>query len=68
MHRKTNEQVRRLRSQIHNKGVRFEKSASIACNKKLPSPSKKKPGNEHHQKIIQDNKVSDVIKCESDYT
>lgn len=56
--------MRRLRSQIHNKGVRFEKSASIT--KKLPSPSKKKSENEHHQKIIQDNKVSVVIKCESD--
>uniref|UniRef100_A0A1B6IEY3 C2H2-type domain-containing protein n=1 Tax=Homalodisca liturata TaxID=320908 RepID=A0A1B6IEY3_9HEMI len=57
VHRKTNEQVRRLRSQIHKKDIKVDKSViNNTSGKKAVSPNKKRIENENHLRVQQDNK------------
>ncbi|XP_054267472.1 uncharacterized protein LOC128989583 isoform X2 [Macrosteles quadrilineatus] len=71
VHRKTSEQVRRLRSQIHKKEFKIEKPAIATNNgsKKSASPnSKKKAEQEQQQKVLQHNKewighFEDDLRC-----
>jgi len=71
VHRKTNEQVRRLRSQIHKKDIRVEKTVAnnSPSSKKAVSPtSKKKAELDQRQKFLQHNKewighFEDDLRC-----
>lgn len=66
VHRKTNEQVRRLRGQVHKKEIKIDKptTTNTVGNKKIASTSKKKAETDIHTRLQQDNKVCFICRNE----